>query len=378
MATVGALVSVIHGLAPVALKEDYDNVGLLSGDVSWPVTGVLVALDCTEAVVAEAAERGCNVVVCHHPLVFAGLKKVDYTHWVGRTLVAAITHKIALIACHTNLDTIHPGVNTVLATTLGLVEASIRPLRERTGELRVLTVFVPTAHRAVLLKQLHLAGAGQLGTYADCSFVSNGIGSYTPTETSIPFEGSRGLASNVPEERVEVTYPAFQEKQILVAMRKAHPYEEIAYYTQKLENSWQQAGAGAIGRLPKAIPLAEFLANTCKNLQTGWIQHSAPTEKMVELVALCGGAGSFLLKDALAASADVFVTGDLKHHEWLEADSRLTLIDVGHYVSEYGVCAWLVAQITQKMPNFAVSLAERVQSPVRLYSTPTKSGEFTG
>jgi dinuclear metal center YbgI/SA1388 family protein len=353
-------------LAPPAYQEGYDNSGLLVGDPATEVTGVLLALDCTEKVVAEAVRRGCNVVVAHHPIVFRGLKKLNGKNYVERTVINAIRANVALYAIHTNLDHVAHGVNAMIAERLGL--SNVRVLAPKRQLLMKLTYFVPPPNSQAVLQALFAAGAGQVGNYSACSFQSAGEGTFKPGVGTNPYLGEPGQLERVAEQRVEVLFPAHLEGGIMRALRQAHPYEEVAYYLHQLENEHQQVGAGAIGELPEPMPAADFLGYLKQQMDVSVIKYTHTDAPMVQRVAVCGGAGSFLLPNALSAGADAFVTADFKYHEFFDAENRIMICDIGHYESEVCTKQLLFNHISKKFGNFALYLSEVNTNPVSYYS----------
>ncbi|MBC7448055.1 MAG: Nif3-like dinuclear metal center hexameric protein [Hymenobacteraceae bacterium] len=360
----------LDALAPPAWQESYDNAGLQCGDPAQDITGVTIALDCTEAVVAEAIQRGHNLVVCHHPVVFKPLKSLTGRTEPERILLAAIRAGVAIYATHTNLDHVAHGVNAEFARRLGLRDPKILAPKAD-GALRQLVTFVPPAARELVLAALHEAGAGQIGQYAECSFRSEGLGRFRPSTAANPTIGQAGGArEEVAEERLEVVFPAPAQAAVLAALRRAHPYEEVAYYLTKLENEHPDVGAGMIGELPAALSSADFLAHLKTALHLPLIKHTDPPAdgRPIRRVAICGGAGAFLIDAARGAGADAFVTGDLKYHEYFGADGRLLLCDVGHYESEVATGELLRVALQREFPTFAVQLTSVVTNPVRYFT----------
>ncbi|AMR26051.1 Nif3-like dinuclear metal center hexameric protein [Hymenobacter psoromatis] len=336
MPTVQDLARALEAAAPLAYQESYDNAGLQCGLPEAEITGVLIALDCTPAVVAEAARRGCNVVVCHHPVIFRPLKRLTGKGLVEQTIMAALKADVAIYAAHTNLDNVRQGVNAKLAEKLGLVNTRI--LVPQTGTLARLSTYVPGPPAYAdaadkVLAALHAAGTGQIGNYTDCSFQSQGLGTFTPGAGTRPAIGTENQAERVAETRLEVLLPLHRQAAVLAALRQAHPYEEVAYELIKLENQHQEVGAGLVGELPQALPPAEFRKRLKEVLGVPVVRHTA-FEKDIKKVALCGGAGSFLTGAAVAVGADAYVTGDVKYHEFFAPEGQLLLCDVGHFESE--------------------------------------------
>jgi len=369
MPTVQDLAHLLEAAAPLAYQESYDNAGLQCGDPQAEVRGVLIALDCTPVVVAEALRRGCNVVVCHHPVIFRPLKRLTGANEVEQTLIAALKHDVAIYAAHTNLDNVRGGVNDKLAAVLGLTNA--RVLAPQSGTLARLVTYVP--HRPEdqqadvagrVLAALYAAGAGQVGRYAGCSFQTEGISTFTPGAGTNPAIGAPSRPETVPELRLEVLLPLHRQAAVLRALRAAHPYEEVAYDLIRLENAHQEVGAGLVGELAVALAPAAFRALLKARLLVPVVRYTA-FEKPIKTVALCGGAGAFLIGAARAAGADAYVTGDVKYHEFFGVEGRLMLCDVGHFESEQFTGEVFRDLLTAGFQRtFAVLIAETPTNPV--------------
>jgi dinuclear metal center YbgI/SA1388 family protein len=355
----------LEQFAPVEYQESYDNCGLLTGDDSWQVKGVLVSLDCTEAVVEEADQSGLNLIITHHPIWFRPLKKLTGKSYVERTITSAIKKEIAIYAIHTNLDNIKQGVNMKLAEKLNLRNLEI--LAPRTSTLMKLVTFCPKENTAQVLGALHHAGAGSIGNYQDCAFITGGTGTFRPNQLANPHIGKANELEKVSEDRIEVIVPKSQRHAILAALFEAHPYEEVAYYLQSLDNSHQEVGSGMTGILEKPLTPKDFLKQLKSQLGTPCLKHSAINEISIRKVGICGGAGSFLINNAIQASCDAFVTADLKYHEFFDADGHLLLIDVGHYESEVSTKDLLRDILNKNFSKFAVRLSKIDTNPIRYF-----------
>lgn len=365
MTTVFELTQYLDAWASFALQESYDNAGLLVGDPAQPITGILVALDCTEAVVEEAIQKGCNVVVAHHPIVFKGLKRLTGRTYIERTVLKAIKNDVAIVATHTNLDHVQTGVNAKLAALLGLKNTQI--LSPKTQLLLKLTFFVPVADTQRVLDALYAAGAGQVGQYDRCSFRTAGTGTFRGSADSNPTIGQPLVEEEVAENRVEVILPDYQKRAVLNALHTAHPYEEVAYYVERTENAWDEVGAGMIGALPEPFSPEAFLALVKTSLRAEVVKYTPLNDRMIQKVAVCGGAGGFLLPEALAQKADAFITSDYKYHEFFDGEGRLMICDVGHYESEVATKELILDYLSKKYSNFALCLAETNTNPVRYF-----------
>ncbi len=356
----------LEQLAPPALQASYDNAGLIVGNAFGECTGVMVCLDSTEDVIDEALAKGCNLIVAHHPIVFSGLKKITGRNYVERTIVKAIKNDVAIFAIHTNLDSVlYNGVNTKLAAMLGLQNISI--LKAETGNLKKLFTYAPAEYMPKIKEALHNAGAGRIGLYSDCSFITNGIGSFTPQIGSNPTIGQMGQVTQQEKQKIEVIFEAWKESAVLKALKSAHGYEEVAYELIQLDNANQATGSGMLGYLQQEMETRAFLEHIKESLGLKVIKHTEIAKAKVQKIAICGGAGSFLIKNAISAGADAFITADLKYHEFFDAEKRLLLADIGHYESEQYTINLLADVLQQKFLNFAVLKTSIVTNPVQYY-----------
>ena len=360
--TIKQVTDYLENMAPLSFQESYDNSGLLCGDPSWPVSGILVSLDCIESVVDEAILRGCNLIVAHHPIIFKGLKKITGASYVERTILRAIKNDIAIYAIHTNLDNVATGVNRKIAEIVGL--KNLRILDTKRDTLGKLVTFVPEAQAEAVLSALYNAGAGQIGKYNNCSFTVAGTGSFTPKPGANPVIGEVDVSESVSEIRMEVILPVHLQSQIVTALKNAHPYEEVAYYLSTLSNANQEVGAGMIGELDEPMEPLAFLEGLKNRMNLKSIRHTALISRKIKKVAICGGAGSFLLQKAIGAGADVFISSDFKYHEFFDADDKLIIADIGHYESEVFTKELLKDVLMEKFHTFAINFSRTVTNPI--------------
>jgi len=365
MTTFKAICSYFEEIAPLALQESYDNSGLIVGHPEEKVTGILVSLDCTEAVVAEAIQKNCNLIVCHHPIVFSGLKKLNGNNYVEKVVIKAIRNQVGILALHTNLDNVFQGVNQVFAAKIGLSNCKI--LKPISGNVIHLSVFVPAANAEALKQGLFDAGAGHIGNYDQCAFQTNGTGSFRPLENSNPFSGQKGKTEIIEELKIEVVFQKHLKNKVLAALYKNHPYEEVAYQCIELLNPNQTIGSGMIGELNQVLTVSEFLKHLKTSMKLEMIRFTNFEEKPIKKVAVCGGAGSFLLKEAIAQGADAFVSADFKYHEFFDVQDRLLIADIGHFESEKYTKDLISDLIIKKFPNFAVLLSQTNTNPVNYF-----------
>lgn len=355
----------LETIAPLALQESYDNSGLLVGNKNTEVSQVLISLDCTEDIVQEAIDKGCNLIISHHPIVFGGLKRLNGNNYIERTVIKAIQNNIALYAIHTNLDNVlKNGVNQKIAEKLGL--ENIKILAPKGDLLCKLVTFCPTEHAGKVRSAIFEAGAGVIGNYDQCSFNTNGEGTFRGDENTAPFVGNIGEIHTEKETRVETIFPTYHQGAVVTALLNAHPYEEVAYDIYPLKNKRPQTGAGIIGKLNTPLSSEQFLQLLKENLKAEGIRYT-PITKEIQNIAVCGGSGSFLLHNAIAQKADAFVTGDFKYHQFFDAENRLMIADVGHYESEQFTIELLGEILTKKFTNFAVLLTQVNTNPIKYY-----------
>jgi dinuclear metal center YbgI/SA1388 family protein len=349
-------------IAPPAYQESYDNTGLLTGNPADILKGILVTLDCTEAVVDEAIQTGCNLIIAHHPIIFKGLKRLTGGNYVERTVIKAIRNDIAIYAIHTNLDNVHNGVNRKICEKIGL--ANLRVLAPKVLVLSKLVTFVPREHTQSVLAALHEAGAGQIGNYENCSFIVDGQGTFKANEHANPAIGEKFVQEVVDETRVEVIFPSHLQAKMVAALREAHPYEEVAFYITRLDNQNQEVGSGMIGELMHELEPSDFLQRLKKSMDLKVIRHTRLLDRPIKKVAVCGGAGSFLLPYARQAGAQAYVSADFKYHEFFDADNEIVIADIGHYESEVYTKELLGEVLIKKFPNFAINFSKTVTNPI--------------
>jgi len=359
------IIQSLEELAPLSLQENYDNAGLIIGQTEWAVDGCLVSIDINETVIDEAVLKNCRLIVSHHPVIFKGLTKLTGMTMTERIVAKAIREEIAIFSMHTNLDNVLEGVNRIFAEKLGLTELSI--LRKTHGLLKKLVTYCPADYAGKVREALFEAGAGHIGDYDQCSFNAEGTGTFRASELSDPFVGEIGEIHFEKEVRIETIYPAFRQKNIIKALLTSHPYEEVAYDIYPLENEYDLAGAGMIGKLEQKMTENQFLKKLKKVLKVPCIRHSPLLGKMVRTVAVCGGSGSFLLKDAIQQHADIFVSADFKYHQFFDADGKIVIADTGHFESEQFTCDLLADYLKKKFPTFAVQISETLVNPVNYF-----------
>ena len=326
------------------------------------VNGALITLDVTEAVVDEAIEKGLNLIISHHPVIFGHLKSLTGRNAAERILLKAIKKDVAILSVHTNIDSVVTGVNDRICKKLGLVNNRI--LSPAEGKLFKLVFFVPTNHADKVRDAIFNAGAGVIGAYDQCSYNVEGTGTFRASASASPYVGKIGELHYENEVRVETVLPSHLKNHVLSALVESHPYEEVAWDLYPLENSWQKVGLGMTGEFEEAMEEHDFLNAVKIIFNAGCVRYTALTGKKIRKVAVCGGSGSFLLKNAISSGADAFVTGDFKYHQFFEADGRILVADIGHYESEQFTKELFYELVTKKFPKFAVRLSEVITNPI--------------
>ena len=353
----------LEELAPLANAEDFDNVGLLVGSYTQEVTGILVTLDTLENVVDEAISNNCNLIVSFHPIIFNGLKRITGSSYVERVVIKAIQNNIAIYSMHTALDNSKEGVNAKICEILEILDPQI--LIPQKSKIKKLTTYVPINASEKLKTTLFEAGAGNIGNYSNCSFTTLGTGSFKAEKDANPTIGKIGETHFEEEVQINVTFSASVEKKVMNALFKNHPYEEVAYEVLTLENDNQDIGMGMIGTLKKPMGENDFLKLVQERMNALGIRHSKLLNKNIEKVAVLGGSGAFAIKAAKAAGADIFITADVKYHQFYEAEDKMVIADIGHYETEQFTKNLLVDYLTKKIPNFAIRLSESKTNPIK-------------
>jgi dinuclear metal center YbgI/SA1388 family protein len=359
------IVSVIESFAPLAYQESYDNAGLIIGDTLRDIKKALITIDITEEVIDEAINVGAGLIISHHPVIFTGIKKITGSTHTEKIIIKAIKNDLAIYSAHTNLDNIKEGVNLKICQKLGLSNPRILcPIK---GELRKLVTFVPLDHADNVRSALFSAGAGQIGEYEQCSYNIEGMGTFKGSEYTNPFTGQKGKLHFEKEIRIETIFPKVIQSKVISAMLDAHPYEEVAYDIYPLDNSFDKVGMGMIGELEKEMDELSFLRKVKSVFNTKVIKHTKLRNKNIKKVAVCGGSGSELIKDSIKAEADIFISGDIKYHQFFEASDKIIIADIGHYESEQFTKEIIYELLKKKLPKFALHLSEINTDPIKYF-----------
>ena len=356
------IIDVIEEWVPPSHAENYDNVGLIIGDPLLECKGILVTHDTLENVVEECINKDFNLIVSFHPIIFSGLKKLTQSTYVEKAVGKAIKNDICVYAIHTALDNHKFGVSHALAENLGLNNIEVLYPKEKT--IRKLTTYAPKNEAPMLLKKLYDAGAGKIGNYKECSFITTGKGTFRGNEKSNPNLGIKGEKTEVEEIQINLVFDLSSQQKILHTLFEAHSYEEVAYEVFSLENKNQTIGMGSLGLLENEMDEEEFINWVQNKLNIDMIRHSKKTGKKIKKVAVLGGSGSFAITTAIGASADVFITADLKYHDFFQAENKILLIDAGHYETEQFTKKLIYDNLIKKLPSFAIAQSESITNPV--------------
>ena len=357
------IINILEEMAPLAYAEDFDNVGLLVGNQEEEITGILVCHDALESVIDEAISKKCNLVVCFHPILFSGLKKITGKDYVEKAVIKAIKNDIAIYAVHTALDNHKNGVNKIFCDALGLINTSI--LIPKQHFIQKLVTYTTPENATQLRTALFEVGAGTIGNYDNCSFNSEGFSTYQGNENSNPVVGKKGELTQTEEIKIEVVFEKQLQSKMIKALFSNHVYEEVAYEIYSLQNLHQNIGLGMIGELEKPVNEIDFLNFVKTKMQCGIIRHSTLLNKKINKVAVLGGSGSFAIKNAIQSGADIFLTADLKYHDFYQSENQIVLADIGHFESERYTKNYIVDFLKEKITNFAVVLSEENTNPVK-------------
>lgn len=359
---IAEVLDTLEKCAPLPLQDSFDNAGLQIGQTDAEVKGVLVCLDITENVVDEAISQGYNLVVSHHPLIFKGYKSITGKDYTERCILKAIRNGITIYSAHTNLDNAPQGVNFKIAEKIGL--KNVRILEPKEGMLIKFVTYVPVEKANAVRQALFENGCGSIGEYDSCSFNVTGEGTFKAGSNAHPYCGNIGMLHTEKEVRIETILPAYLHNRVVKALYAIHPYEEPAFDMYPLNNLWEQAGSGVIGELEEEESEADFLMRLKRTFEAGCVKHSRLTGRRIHTVALCGGAGGFLIPRAINKHADVFVTGEIKYHDYFDGGDNILLAEIGHYESEQYTKEILQGIILKAFPDLEVRQTKMNTNPI--------------
>lgn len=318
---------------PLTLQEKWDHSGLNLGDPQREINSVLFAYDVCLETIAFAKKKKCNLIVSHHPFRMSAAVDLRLDSYEGRVIEACLKNGIALYSSHTNHDASLDSLNFHYLKKLGL--AHIKPLATTPTKLFKLAVYVPVKDSEKVLDVLFSAGAGRIGNYGECSYRVTGTGTFKGDVGTNPAIGKSCVREEVKEERLETIVKENDLSAVIAAMKKAHPYEEVAYDIFALENKIDSLGLGAVGTFEKALTKSKVIADIKTVFGVNSLRLVDGKLTQIKKIAICTGSGTSLLPRVLGTKADLFITGDVKYHQAIEAKRHnLIIADVGHFASE--------------------------------------------
>ena len=355
----------IEKITPLDYQENFDNTGLLIGEENTRINKILLTLDCTEEVVEEAIKENANFIISFHPVIFKGLKSITGKNYVEKTILKAIKNDIAIYSIHTALDNHINGVNKKISDKIELINTEI--LIPQKNTLKKITTYIPKKNAEELRNKLFEVGGGHISNYENCSFNFEGKGTFKGNENSNPVLGERGKIHTEEEICINLIFQKHLEHKLIKTLKENHPYEEIAYEIISLDNEYQNIGIGMIGELENEITEELFLENIKKIFNSKIIKHSKFSNRKIKKVAVLGGSGSFAIEKAISKKVDVFITSDLKYHDFFRAKNKILLADIGHYESEQFTLEILNSLIKEKFSNLAVCFSSLNTNPINYF-----------
>jgi len=357
----------IEKIAPLKLAQDWDNVGLLIGDPQRNVKNILLTIDITKEVLAEAKRLRTDLIISYHPVIWDGLRKIT-TDNQSSIVYDLIQADIAVFSIHTALDAVHGGVNDGLAEIIGIVDG--RPIGDYVdnpaGDNYKLVVFIPIESAAKVSNAVFAAGAGAIGNYSNCGFTAEGTGTFLPLAGARPAIGKKGKIEAVPEIRFETIVPAEKLDNCIAAMKKAHPYEEPAFDVFKLYNNQNKFGLGRIGKLNKPTQLTRIIERIKKHTGAKAVGIIGNQKRLIRTAAVCAGSCGKIISSIIAAKPDLYLTGELKHHYALAAQqANLTCICLSHTVSERFILKKFAKQLQKQIKQITVKISKKDADPFK-------------
>lgn len=365
MTKISEIIACIEQMAPLSYQESWDNSGVQVGNPEQEVKAVLLCVDITEATIDEAISRGANLIISHHPLIFRGVKRLTGRSYIERVIIKAIQHDIVLYSAHTNMDKCLGGVNFRIAQKLGL--KNIHVLAPEENYLYKIITYVPQGHSDEVRQAMWNAGAGRIGNYDSCSYNTEGYGSFRAKEGCNPFVGTIDELHTEPEVRIEMIVPKNRLNRVVAELHSAHPYEEPAVDILPLENEYNQLGLGCVGELEEPINEKDVMSYICRNLQIDFVRHTKLSDRMISKVALCGGSGAEFIPRAMAQGAEIYITADVKYHDFFNTENQIVIADIGHFESEQCIKEIFYEQLSKNFINFAILMADSDKSPTENY-----------
>ena len=362
------IIQSLEDWAPSIYQESYDNSGLIIGDSNSDISSCLITLDITEEVVEEAINKNCNLIVSHHPILFNSINKINFNNWESRIIRKSIQNNINIYALHTNLDNISDGVNKKICDILKINKTEI--LKNKKDISCKLEIYIPEKYKKEFLKNIYDSGGGIIGNYNECSFQINGKGTFLAKENANPKVGKKNKRESIDEVKLEVFFDKNHIDTIKDSINKFHPYDQPVYSINNNLNYSNNIGSGMIGE--KTIEFKNLLKEIMKYFNVKSLRHTKIIKRKINKIAVCGGSGSFLIDDAISKGADVFITSDIKYHDFFKADNKIIIIDIGHYEGEQFTKDLIYEYLSKKFLNIAIYLSKMNTNPINYQTSHGK------
>jgi len=354
------LIDAMEQLAPTRHAEAWDNVGLLAGDPAQEISGVLLTIDYTKEVADEGRGLGCDAVVAYHPPIFQAIKRLT----AGGVVFDAIRRGVAIYSPHTALDVADGGTNDVLCDILGLADRHPLKLAETKATHCKFVTFVPHEAVETVCEALFAAGAGHIGKYSSCSFRTSGMGTFFGEEGTHPAVGVSGRHEHASEMKVETVVPLGRVADVIAALKKSHPYEEPAFDLHQLLAAPEGVGIGRIGQFAEPVEREQLFDRLRRGLGLSHLLIAGPQSGKAARAAVCAGACGDLLNDGLAQKADVYVTGEVRHHDAIKAAAAgMTVVCTLHSNSERVTLTRLKERLEKSLPGLPIHLSQVDRDP---------------
>ncbi len=346
-----AITNILEELAPLKLAESWDNVGLLLGDSTQDIHNIMITLDITPHVVQEAIKTKTDLIIAHHPIIFKPVNRVVEDKSIGTLIRKLIKNDICVYASHTNLDIAWGGLNDILVSKIGLEKIGVLDVLH-TKKLKKVVVFIPKGYENKVRDAMTKAGAGWIGNYSDCTYMTEGIGTFKPREGTHPFLGSKGILEKAQEYRLETIVPEDKVRDVVEAMIASHPYEEVAYDIVPLEVKGEVLGLGRIGMLKNKVAFLDFINKVKAVLGIQHVRYVGDENNTISKVAISTGSGGTLISNCIQQNVDTFITGELKYHEAQFAqEAGLNVIIAGHFETEKIIVELLTDYLNKNFDN---------------------------
>ncbi len=356
------IIKIINSDYPFSYQEKYDNSGVIVGLFEQEINSILITLDINIDVIEEAIAKKCNLIISHHPIIFSAIKQITTQNLRDRAIILAIKNNISIVSLHTNFDNSSKGMSFEIAKQLGLKNIKIlEPAKEK---LFKIVTFCPQDVSEGVRASIFAAGGGNIGNYDCCSFNSFGEGTFRASEETKPYVGKKHILHSEKETKIETIAEQRFVENIINSIKKVHPYEEVAFDIYPLSNLNLIEGSGIIGEFEKEVATESFIKQISDFFNQKLIRHTEINTSTIKRVAFCGGSGAFLIDKAIFNKADIFISGDIKYHEFQKADNKIIIADIGHFESEILFINIIYEYLSKKFSNFAILKSQKNKNPI--------------